>query len=260
MGQLAAGVAHEINNPIGFVTSNLGSLRAYVGRLLELIDVSVAAAAALAVEHPARLAVERTRQTVELDFLRVDIPDLLRESADGLARVRKIVADLKDFSHVDEAEWQEADLVRGLESTLNVVWNELKYKAQVVRNFGELPLVRCIPAQINQVFMNLLVNAGQAIETVGTITLRSGHAGRYVWIEIEDTGIGIPPAVQQRMFEPFFTTKPVGQGTGLGLSISWDIIERHGGTIHADSTTGRGTCFRISLPIAGAETGGELVR
>ena len=259
VGQLAAGVAHEINNPIGFVTSNLGSLTTYVTRLLEIIDTAAPAVAALAADHPARRAAELTRQTAELDFLRQDIPDLIRESADGLARVRKIVADLKDFSHVDEAEWQDADLNRGLESTLNVVWNELKYKARVIRDFDQLPVVRCIPAQLNQVFMNLLVNAGQAIASGGTITLRTGHEGRYAWIEVEDDGSGIPPEIQKRMFEPFFTTKPVGQGTGLGLSISWDIIQRHNGTISVDSRTGCGTRFRIRLPIAGAEAGKAVV-
>ncbi|WP_313952647.1 bacteriohemerythrin [Accumulibacter sp.] len=253
VGQLAAGVAHEINNPIGFVSSNLASLKRYVERLLGVIDAAAPAVAALAAAHPARLAAEQALQEAELDFLREDIPDLIGESADGLARVRKIVADLKDFSHVEEAEWQEADLNRGLESTLNVVWNELKYKAQVVRDLGELPAVRCIPAQLNQVFMNLLVNAGQAIETSGTITLRSGHEGRHVWVEVEDTGGGMPPEVQKRIFEHFFTTKPVGTGTGLGLAISWEIVQRHNGSIAVDSQLGQGTRFRIRLPIAGPD-------
>ena len=251
VGQLAAGVAHEINNPIGFVSSNLGSLRTYVDALLALIDVSAAALAALPADHPARLAVEGAWQEAEVDFLREDIPSLIGESAEGLARVRKIVADLKDFSHADEGAWQEADLNSGLESTLNVIWNELKYKAKVVRELGELPAVRCIPAQLNQVFMNLLVNAGQAIEKEGTITLRSGYEAQEVWVEIEDSGGGMLPEVQKRIFEPFFTTKAVGKGTGLGLPISWEIIQRHAGTISVDSEPGRGTCFCIRLPVAG---------
>jgi len=189
--------------------------------------------------------------------MREDIPALIGESAEGLARVRKIVADLKDFSHVDEGVWQDADINGGLESTLNVIWNELKYKAKVVRDLGDLPAVRCIPAQLNQVFMNLLVNAGQAIESAGTITLRSGYEDEHVWVEIEDSGGGMPPEVQKRIFEPFFTTKPVGQGTGLGLPISWEIIQRHEGTISVDSEPGRGTCFRIRLPVAGAQPGAE---
>ena len=257
VGQLAAGVAHEINNPIGFVGSNLGSLRGYVGRLFGVIDSVAPAIAALPADHPARLAVEDAWQAAEVDFLREDIPALIGESADGLARVRKIVADLKDFSHVEEAEWQDADLNRGLESTLNVVWNELKYKAKIVRDLGELPAVRCIPAQLNQVFMNLLVNAGQAIESAGTISLRSGQDGDTVWVEVEDSGGGMPPEVQKRIFEPFFTTKPVGKGTGLGLPISREIVHRHAGTISVDSEPGRGSCFRIRLPIAGPQPGQE---
>jgi two-component system NtrC family sensor kinase len=173
----------------------------------------------------------------------------LQESSDGLARVRKIVADLKDFSHVDESEWQDADLNHGLESTLNVAWNELKYKATVVREFGEIPLVKCIPAQMNQVFLNLLINAGHAIETNGIITLRTRYQDARVTVEIEDTGQGIPDNIKDRIFEPFFTTKPVGKGTGLGLSISWDIIQRHHGTISIDSRVGHGTVFAICLPV-----------
>ncbi|HMX23601.1 MAG TPA: ATP-binding protein, partial [Accumulibacter sp.] len=167
--------------------------------------------------------------------------------------VRKIVADLKDFSRMDEAEIQEADLNQGLDSTLNVVANELKYKAKVVRVFGDLPKVRCRPAQINQVFMNLLVNAGQAIDTTGTITLRTGQEGPCVWVEIADTGKGMSPEVRNRLFEPFFTTKPMGKGTGLGLSISRDIIHRHQGTITVASEPGVGTRFLIRLPVAGPD-------
>ncbi|HNG39218.1 MAG TPA: bacteriohemerythrin, partial [Accumulibacter sp.] len=203
VGQLAAGVAHEINNPTGFVSSNLGSLRRYIEQLLAIIDADQTAIEALAADHPARLIAEARRQEAELDFLREDIPNLLDESAEGLGRVRKIVADLKDFSRMDEAEIQEADLNQGLDSTLNVVANELKYKAKVVRVFGDLPKVRCRPAQINQVFMNLLVNAGQAIDTTGTITLRTGQEGPCVWVEIADTGKGMSPEVRNRLFEPF---------------------------------------------------------
>ena len=249
VGQLAAGVAHEINNPVGFVSSNLNTLKTYTGQLLAAVNADHQAMAQLAPDHPARLGVEKAHQAADVAFLQQDIPDLLRESAEGLDRVRKIVADLKNFSHVDEQEWQEADLNKGLESTLNVAWNELKYKAMVVREFGELPLVRCIPAQINQVFLNLLINAGQAIETKGTITLRTGHDDAFAWVEIADTGKGIPHDIQERIFEPFFTTKPVGKGTGLGLSISWDIVQRHKGSIRVASEPGQGSVFRIQLPL-----------
>ena len=188
----------------------------------------------------------------DLDFLREDIITLLQESQDGLARVTKIVQDLKEFSHVDEAEWQEADINSGLESTLNVVSNELKYKADVVRQYGEIPAVRCIPAQINQVLVNLLVNAAQAIESHGTITVRSGVTRNEVWVEIEDTGKGMTPETQKRIFEPFFTTKPVGKGTGLGLSLSYDIVvKRHGGRFDVRSAPDQGSTIRLWLPVAG---------
>ncbi len=240
IGQLAAGVAHEINNPIGFVNSNLGTLKTYVDRLIVLIERC----------RNGECSEEAFREA-DFEYVRGDIADLVRESRDGLERVKKIVSDLKDFSHVDEAEWQEADLNAGLESTLNVVWNELKYKAQVVRDYGQLPLVRCIPAQLNQVFMNLLVNAAQAIAERGTITLRSGAGGDEVWLEVTDTGCGMTPEVQKRIFEPFYTTKPVGKGTGLGLSVSYDIVKKHGGRIEVESTVGRGTTFRVMLPVRG---------
>jgi PAS domain S-box-containing protein len=240
IGQLAAGVAHEINNPIGFVNSNLGTLGNYVGELMRLAELGAATPAGQALQAE-----------IDLDYLRTDLPNLLSESRDGLERVRRIVADLKDFSHVGEVEWQYADLLAGLESTLNVVWHELKYKVQIMRELAPLPPVRCVPAQINQVFMNLLVNAAQAIAEQGTITLRSGHDGTQVWIEIADTGCGMDEATRQRLFDPFFTTKQVGVGTGLGMSITWDIVHKHEGTIEVSSEPGSGSCFRLQLPIAG---------
>jgi hemerythrin-like metal-binding protein len=242
IGQLAAGVAHEINNPVGFVSSNLGTLKTYVGQLLQLIDA-----------YETGTVTDALRKEADLGFLRQDIADLVKESQDGLDRVKKIVSNLKDFSHVDEAEWQDADLNAGLESTLNVVWNEIKYKATVVREFGNLPPVRCIPAQINQVVMNLLVNAAQAIEQQGTITMRSGVAGNFAWIEVADTGKGMLPEVRKRIFEPFYTTKPVGKGTGLGLSLSYDIVAKHGGSFTVSSEAGQGSTFHIDLPMGGPD-------
>jgi len=240
IGQLAAGVAHEINNPIGFVNSNLGTLKTYVDRLLTLVELSKDGKASAA-----------DFKAADFDYLRDDIGDLIHESRDGLERVKKIVSNLKDFSHVNEVEWQDADLNAGLDSTLNVVWNEIKYKAEVIKDLGELPPVYCIAAQINQVFMNLLVNAAQAIEQKGTITLRSGVDGETAWVEIADTGNGMSPEVQKRIFEPFFTTKPVGKGTGLGLSMSYDIVRKHGGKISVSSTPGKGSTFQVRLPIHG---------
>ena len=252
IGQLAAGVAHEINNPVGFVTSNIGSLKKYVGQLLEVIDAGEAIVEALPASDARRQRLELAREHADLEFLKGDIAELLEESESGVLRVRNIVQDLKDFSHVDESEWQEADINAGLESTLNVVRNEIKYKAEVVKNFGVLPPVRCIAAQLNQVFMNLLVNAAQAIEGQGVITLSTGVDSAGVWIEIADNGKGMTTEVQQRIFEPFFTTKPVGKGTGLGLSISWDIVvKKHGGSLTVNSAPGAGTRFRIGLPLHG---------
>jgi two-component system, NtrC family, sensor kinase len=245
IGQLAAGVAHEINNPVGFVNSNLGTLRTYIGRLMKVIS----AYEQCAISGP-REQLDTALVAADLDFLREDLPSLIEESQEGLARVTKIVQDLKDFSHVDEVQFQPANLNTAMESTLNVVWNELKYKAEVSREYGDIPDVNCVPAQINQVFMNLLVNAAQAIEQRGKITVRSGVERDLVWFEIEDTGKGMSDEVRSRIFEPFYTTKPVGKGTGLGLSISYDIIvKKHHGNIDVTSRPGVGTCFRIWLPV-----------
>lgn len=246
IGQLAAGVAHEINNPIGFVNSNLGTLKSYIENLMSVVD---------AYEKGDTTAIAEAKRRADLEFLREDLPSLVNESQEGLGRVTKIVQNLKDFSHVDQAELQEADLNAGIESTLNVVWNELKYKAEVIRELQEIPLVPCVPAQINQVFMNLLVNAAQAIEQRGKITVRSGKDAEFVWFEFEDNGKGMSEDVQRRIFEPFYTTKPVGKGTGLGLSISYDIVvKKHGGRIDVKSAPGVGTTFRMWLPMKRQES------
>ncbi|HOE41973.1 MAG TPA: PAS domain S-box protein [Rhodoferax sp.] len=252
IGQLAAGVAHEINNPIGFVRSNLGTLADYVDDLLSIDRVYMDFEDQLAAREPTLFArVKAIKNECDHDFIVGDLKNLLHESGEGLDRVIKIVQDLKGFSRIGESGWLWADLHMGLESTLNIVHNEVKYKAEVVRELGDLPEVYCIPSQINQVFMNLLLNAAQAIESHGVITLRSGCDGAWVWIEIRDNGCGIAPATVGRIFEPFFTTKPVGKGTGLGLSLAWGIVQRHLGTIDVQSEVGKGTTFRIRLPIAG---------
>ena len=180
-----------------------------------------------------------------------DLPQLLDESAEGLARVKKIVEDLKDFSRVDQADWQQADLNAGLESTLNVVRNEVKYKAEVLKQLSPLPRVTCLAGQLNQVFMNLLVNAAHAIRGHGTITLSTGHQDGWVWVQVDDTGCGMSDEVRRRIFEPFFTTKDVGKGTGLGLSLSYGIVQRHGGALLVRSTPGSGSQFRMWVPVDG---------
>ncbi|MFQ5486909.1 MAG: ATP-binding protein [Gammaproteobacteria bacterium] len=252
IGQLAAGVAHEINNPVGYVNSNLSTLKQYVADLFRLLNGYQQVEEALAAAEHFR-QVSEIKEQIELDYLREDLQDLLRESQDGVMRVRQIVQDLKDFSHVDEAEWQWADIHAGLDSTLNIVHNELKYKAEVIKEYAGLPQVECIISQLNQVFMNLLVNAAQAIEEHGTITVRSGCDGEGVWVEIEDSGKGMDEATQQRIFDPFFTTKPVGKGTGLGLSLSYNIIKKHQGRISVASEEGKGTTFHIWLPVRQAQ-------
>jgi two-component system NtrC family sensor kinase len=174
---------------------------------------------------------------------------LLAESIDGAGRVRRIVQDLRDFSRTGEVTWERADLLAGLDSTLNLLANELRYKADIVRDYGELPMVECIPSQINQVFMNLLLNAAHAIPQHGTITLRSGCAGEHVWISVSDTGAGIAANHLSKVFDPFFTTKAIGKGTGLGLSVTYSIMDKHHGRIDVSSQPGQGACFTISLPV-----------
>jgi two-component system NtrC family sensor kinase len=250
LGQLAAGVAHEINNPIGFISSNLGTLDGYFKQLQEMLDAYRDAEEAIGSgELVERL--QQLRERVELEFLRDDIPLLIKESKDGISRVGQIVKDLKEFSRVDSnQEWQWANLQQGIESTLNIVANELKYKADVVKDYQTLPDIECLPSQINQVIMNLIVNASQAIGPErGTLTLRTGIDGEKVWIEVADTGTGIPPGSLQKIFDPFFTTKPVGQGTGLGLSLSYGIVKKHRGDISVVSEVGVGSTFRVELPI-----------
>jgi signal transduction histidine kinase len=255
IGQLAAGVAHEINNPVGYVFSNFGTLEKYLADLFRVLAAYEQAEAELAgTASGARLAALRAE--IELDYLKEDVPALMHESREGIKRVRKIVQDLKEFSHVDaQQEWEWVDLHKGIDSTLNIVNNEIKYKAEVVKHYGELPEVQCLASELNQVFMNLLVNAAHALDKKerGTITIRTGVAGEQVWIEVEDDGSGIAKENLSRIFDPFFTTKAVGKGTGLGLSLSYGIVQKHGGRIEVDSEPGRGTRFRVTVPVRRAE-------
>ncbi|MCG2578164.1 ATP-binding protein [Dechloromonas sp. XY25] len=247
IGQLAAGVAHEVNNPIGFVNSNLGTLNKYITKLLYLLDLYEAVENE--VPSASRERITAFKVEIDLPFLRDDMVDLIGESIEGTARVRRIVQDLRDFSRPGDSEWQAVDIHAGLESTLNVVWNEIKYKADVARDYADLPMVECLPSQLNQVFLNLLVNAAQAIPGRGVITLRTRREGEHVAISVQDTGCGMPPEIRDRIFDPFFTTKPVGQGTGLGLSVTYGIVEKHGGRIEVASELGQGTTFTVRLPV-----------
>ena len=250
IGQLAAGVAHEINNPIGFIFSNFGTLEKYLAQLFDMLAAYEEAEAGLA-GTPAAERLKRMREDLELDYLKEDIPSLMTESKDGIQRVRKIVQDLKDFSRVDaRQEWEWVNLHTGIDSTLNIVNNEIKYKADVVKEYGSLPDVECLPSELNQVFMNLLVNAAHAVNTErGTITIRTGVEGSDVWVEVADNGCGIPAENLKRIFDPFFTTKAIGKGTGLGLSLSYGIVKKHGGRIEVASEVGHGTTFRVTIPL-----------
>jgi len=247
IGQLAAGVAHELNNPIGFVHSNLETLRRYFERIESMFQAYEARM------DPGDEELAALKRELKIEFLRTDLPELIVESLDGTNRVRKIVENLKTFSHPAGKDVDFRDLNAGLESTLNIVHNELKYKARVVKEFGDIPRVRCRLGQINQVFMNLLMNAVQAIEDSGEIRVATAQEGDDVVVTVSDTGRGMPPEVRARVFEPFFTTKEVGHGTGLGLSISYDIMRKHDGSLAVDSEVGLGTTFVMRLPIEGAE-------
>ncbi len=261
LGQLAAGVAHEINNPIGFIMSNLSTLREYVDVFRALLAEYKTLAAGLqgSADPTQRAALDRIRdicQKADLDYVLKDVDALLSESSSGTVRIKEIVQNLKSFARLDEAEVQEADLNAGVEAVLKIVANELKYKCELKKDLGAIPPVRCYPGQLNQVFLNLLVNAAQAIPERGTITIQTHAQNGQAVIRISDTGTGIPPDVLPRIFDPFFTTKPVGKGTGLGLSIAHGIVEKHGGTIDVESAMGKGTTFTIRLPLSGVPCDG----
>ena len=248
LGQLAAGVAHEINNPVGFINSNLSMLSKYSNRLLSLID-SLDDAIKQSDYHQFQLSFEQKKQQYKFDSAKKNILPVIEESQEGVDRVKKIVHDLKNFSRVDEAEWQWADIHQGIDSTLNIARNEIKYKAEVHLDYGDLPLVECVPSQINQVILNLLVNSAQAMESTGNIYIRTWKEGAQVGIEVKDDGSGIPDTIIDKIFDPFFTTKEVGKGTGLGLSLSYGIVQKHQGTLSVKSQPGVGTEFIILLPI-----------
>lgn len=248
VGQLAAGVTHEINNPIGFISSNLRTLDKYVSQIKYFIKAQDEVLQVIG-NRTALETISQVRTDLKLDYISEDIGDLISESLEGAERVRKIVQDLKTFSRVDEAEWKFVNFVESLESTINIVWNEIKYKAKLVRDFAELPPVRCYPHQLNQVFMNLLLNAAQAIDKEGEIKVKAWQEGEMVIFSIADNGTGIPKKNLNKIFEPFFTTKEIGKGTGLGLGLSYEIVKKHQGDIFVESEIGKGTTFTVRIPI-----------
>lgn len=240
IGQLAAGVAHEINNPVGYIASNMTVLAEYSDSLIRLVRILS--------QRLNNDEAQSLLQQFDFAYLCDDLPKLVKESEEGLQRVIGIIRDLKDFSHLEEAEFVLTDLHLGIQSTLNIVANELKYKADVVCQFSQLPQVYCIPSQLNQVLLNLLVNAAQAIAQHGTITISTGFDAQWVWFSVADTGSGIAADKLEQIFQPFYTTKPKGQGTGLGLALSRSIIEKHKGILDVVSKAGKGSCFTVKLP------------
>ena len=251
LGRLAAGVAHEINNPLSYVVNNLSLLRRDVLDALRVLDKYRECGDSLRVAQPGLVAeAARLEEEIDLPYLRENLPRLFESSADGLRRVRAIVQNLRDFARLDEAEFKEVDINDALRSTLEALRHESYKKAiRVETAFQELPPVTCHAGKLNQAFLNIVLNAIQASEHEGQIEVRTRPDGEAaVLVEIEDHGSGIRPEDLPHIFEPFFTTKPVGTGTGLGLSVSYGVVRDQGGTIEVESVVGRGSLFRIRLP------------
>lgn len=248
IGQLAAGVAHEINNPIGYISSNINTLLKYVDKLAQFIESQTQAIETCA-DDATRASIEELRRQIKLDYVIKDLRALIAESLEGAERVSKIVQDLKSFSRSEADEAVRCNLNECIRSTINVVRNEIKYVAELDLQLGDIPPVLCRPQQISQVVMNLLVNAAHSISANGVISVSTSKADDAVEISVSDTGCGIPPENLEKIFEPFFTTKEAGKGTGLGLAISCDIVRKHGGELLVRSEVGRGTTFTVRLPV-----------
>ena len=256
VGMLAAGVAHEINNPIGYVSSMLNTIDKYNKRIMEVVDGYRAL-------HQEEGEVTEVRQRLEdldarwrkgkIDFALKSLPKLVGRCKEGTDRVKGIVSDLRSFSRTDEEAISEFDLNEVIEMSLNISWNELKYKAEVVRDLVDSAMVAGSSSKLASVFVNLLVNAAQALDKQGTITVTSAVAEGIVTATVADTGRGIAAEDLSKIFDPFFTTKPVGQGTGLGLNVVYNIIQQHHGKIWAESEQGKGTKFCIELPHVGEQ-------
>jgi len=253
IGQLAAGVAHEINNPIGFVRSNLNSLSDYIG-VYQKLNGLYSGLLDNQVDRQQRIReIHALEQKEDMSFVAEDVDELIADSIDGTTRIRDIVQGLKNFSRVNEVGRHPCDVNACITSTLKIVASEFKSKCNIETDLSDLPLINAHQGEINQVLMNLLVNAGHAIYDGGLIQVSTRCSEDTVQIVIADNGSGISQENLSKLYDPFFTTKPVGQGTGLGLSITFGIIQDHGGEINVESTVGTGTVFTIELPIGNAE-------
>ncbi|HUV12755.1 MAG TPA: ATP-binding protein, partial [Acidobacteriota bacterium] len=246
LGQLVAGIAHEIKNPLNFIYGNTEFLRDYVHHLQSLVDLYERISK---FDDESRRAVDSFKEEINYDFMLEDLESLVRNFEEGANRIHSIVGDLRTFSRMESEDFREIDIHNQIDLALSLLQNEYRGRVEIVRDFGELPPVECHPGRLNQVIMNLLLNACQAITGEGEVLIRTRSEGKTVSIEVEDGGEGIDPNHLARIFEPFFTTKPVGKGTGLGLSISYAIVQQHGGSIKVDSEEGRGTRFLVRLPV-----------
>ncbi len=254
IGQLAAGVAHEINNPIGFVRSNLTTLARYLEQVHQVVDVYQQALCEIFEQDDSVFtrqleAISQIEDKIDIDHLLKDIPTIISESVEGTDRVTEIVKGLKSFARTDSDKMEPLDINACLDNTLKLVHNEIKYKAEVIMEAEQIPTTFGYPGNFSQVIMNLLVNASQAIREFGTITIKTYSDEQYIYIDVSDTGAGMDTDTINRIFDPFYTTKPAGQGTGLGLAISLGIIKKHRGHIQVDSEINVGTTFKIQLPI-----------
>jgi signal transduction histidine kinase len=251
LGQMVAGVAHEINNPLAFVSNNVAVLERDAAAMCEMLRLYANSDPLLAEQRPELAKQLRDlSERIDLAYTLSNVKELTARSREGLRRIQQIVMDLRDFARLDQAAVHDADLNAGIESTVNIITGLAKKKRITIeRKLENIPLITCQPAKINQVVMNLLSNAIDACDEGGTVTIHTSTCDQKVNIEVADTGHGIDPAIRQRIFDPFFTTKPPGAGTGLGLSISYGIIQEHGGRIDLKSTPGEGATFVISLPI-----------
>jgi signal transduction histidine kinase len=254
VGQLAAGVAHEINNPMGFISNNMEILEQYIAdyaKVLKMMDQLKGSVAGGNLEEAKSIVEEinKLKEEINLDYVISDTTKLLQHNRDGIKRIQKIVMDMRAFAREDKNVMEHVKIEDVIEGVLNIVHSEIKYKAKLEKNYGDTPLIECNPQRLGQVFINMIINALHAIDGTGTIAIKTYRQDESVCVDVHDTGKGIPPENLNKIFDPFFTTKPIGQGTGLGLSVSHEIIKKHNGSMTVRSKVGEGTTFTVMLPI-----------